>query len=76
MERYLVHLFTFIRTTEQVKAWIRNSEANARMGYDSGQLHRAVPDKSQVGAQAVRELDTVPTASRLVTLLSEFDDLF
>jgi uncharacterized protein YqcC (DUF446 family) len=34
------------------------------------------PAKSQVGTQAVRELDTVPTASRLVTLLSEFDDLF
>ena len=34
------------------------------------------PAKSQVGAQAVREFDTLPTASRLVTLLSEFDALF
>jgi uncharacterized protein YqcC (DUF446 family) len=34
------------------------------------------PAKSQVGAQAVREFDTLPAASRLVTLLSEFDALF
>jgi len=34
------------------------------------------PKGSQVGAQAVREFDTVPEASRLATLLSEFDALF
>lgn len=34
------------------------------------------PAKSQVGAQAVREFDTIPDASRLVTLLIEFDALF
>src|ERR1043165_6839605 len=34
------------------------------------------PTKSQVGAQAVREFDAIPAADRLVTLLSEFDDLF
>ena len=34
------------------------------------------PAKSQVGVQAVREYDTVPDASHLVTLLSEFDSLF
>jgi uncharacterized protein YqcC (DUF446 family) len=34
------------------------------------------PAKSQVGIQAIREFDTVPAASRLVTLLSEFDALF
>jgi uncharacterized protein YqcC (DUF446 family) len=34
------------------------------------------PASSSVGAQAVREFDTVPNAARLVTLLSEFDRLF
>lgn len=34
------------------------------------------PSSSSVGAQAVREFDTVPNASRLTTLLSEFDALF
>jgi uncharacterized protein YqcC (DUF446 family) len=34
------------------------------------------PSSSQVGAQAVREFDTVPAASRLVTLLAQFDALF
>jgi uncharacterized protein YqcC (DUF446 family) len=34
------------------------------------------PPNSQVGAQAVREFDTVPDASRLSSLLSEFDSLF
>jgi uncharacterized protein YqcC (DUF446 family) len=34
------------------------------------------PSESQVGAQAVREFDTLPEASRLITLLSEFDALF
>jgi uncharacterized protein YqcC (DUF446 family) len=34
------------------------------------------PSKSQVGAQAVREFDGLHEASRLVTLLSEFDMLF
>ena len=34
------------------------------------------PSNSQVGAQAVREFDSVPEASRLLSLLSEFDALF
>ncbi len=34
------------------------------------------PAKSQVGAQAVREFDALPSASRLITLLCEFDALF
>lgn len=34
------------------------------------------PAKSQVSAQAVREFDAIPAASRLITLLSEFDALF
>jgi len=34
------------------------------------------PSESHVGAQAVREFDTVPEAARLVILLSEFDSLF
>lgn len=34
------------------------------------------PSGSSVGAQAVRELDCDPGASRLVSLLSEFDALF
>jgi len=34
------------------------------------------PTKSMVGAQAVREFDGDEKASRLVTLLGEFDDLF
>jgi uncharacterized protein YqcC (DUF446 family) len=34
------------------------------------------PSESMVGAQAVREFDGDTTASNLVTLLSEFDDLF
>jgi uncharacterized protein YqcC (DUF446 family) len=34
------------------------------------------PDSSSVGAQAVREFDTVPQANELVVLLSEFDALF
>jgi uncharacterized protein YqcC (DUF446 family) len=34
------------------------------------------PAKSQVGTQAVREFDTLPAASNLVTLLCEFDALF
>ncbi len=38
--------------------------------------HRLFPKSSSVGAQAVREFDGVPAASRLVLLLSEFDALF
>jgi len=34
------------------------------------------PSESMVGAQAVREFDGDANASGLVTLLSEFDDLF
>lgn len=34
------------------------------------------PRGSSVGVQAVREFDTVPDTDRLVTLLSEFDELF
>ena len=34
------------------------------------------PTRSQVGVQAIREFDTVPTAARLVELLCAFDDLF
>lgn len=34
------------------------------------------PASSQVGAQAVREFDGVDEASRLMSLLSEFDALF
>jgi uncharacterized protein YqcC (DUF446 family) len=34
------------------------------------------PSKSQVGAQAVREFDTLPEADKLMSLLSEFDALF
>jgi uncharacterized protein YqcC (DUF446 family) len=34
------------------------------------------PSESMVGAQAVREFDGDATASGLVTLLGEFDDLF
>lgn len=34
------------------------------------------PASSSVGAQAVREFDTVPNAERLTTLLCEFDRLF
>ena len=34
------------------------------------------PRGSSVGTQAVREFDGHPDADRLVTLLSEFDDLF
>ena len=34
------------------------------------------PASSEVGAQAVREFDTVPEAGRLTSLLSEFDALF
>ncbi len=34
------------------------------------------PSSSSVGTQAVRELDGDPGASRLVSLLSEFDALF
>ena len=34
------------------------------------------PASSHVAAQAVREFDTVPEASQLVRLLSEFDALF
>jgi uncharacterized protein YqcC (DUF446 family) len=34
------------------------------------------PAKSEVGAQAVREFDTLPSAAQLVTLLCEFDALF
>ena len=34
------------------------------------------PSESMVGAQAVREFDGDENASQLVTLLSEFDDLF
>jgi uncharacterized protein YqcC (DUF446 family) len=36
----------------------------------------AFPSTSMVGAQAVREFDTVPEAGELVRLLSEFDALF
>jgi len=44
-------------------------------------VHEAIaanrfPSSSSVGGQAVREFDTVPNASRLTTLLSEFDALF
>lgn len=34
------------------------------------------PHGSSVGAQAVRELDGLTEADRLITLLSEFDELF
>ena len=34
------------------------------------------PGSSSVGAQAVREFDGIGEASRLVTLLAEFDSLF
>jgi len=34
------------------------------------------PSTSSVGAQAVREFDSVTEASQLITLLSEFDALF
>jgi len=34
------------------------------------------PSSSSVGAQAVREFDTVPNTERLLSLLSEFDALF
>jgi uncharacterized protein YqcC (DUF446 family) len=34
------------------------------------------PKSSSVGAQAVREFDGNPEADQLITLLSEFDDLF
>jgi uncharacterized protein YqcC (DUF446 family) len=34
------------------------------------------PTRSMVGAQAVREFDSDPEASRLVDLLCEFDRLF
>jgi uncharacterized protein YqcC (DUF446 family) len=36
----------------------------------------AFPASSMVGAQAVREFDTVPEASDLTRLLSQFDALF
>ena len=36
----------------------------------------AFPKSSMVGAQAVREFDTVPEAGELTRLLSEFDALF
>ena len=34
------------------------------------------PSSSSVGTQAVREFDGNPDVDRLITLLSEFDDLF
>ena len=34
------------------------------------------PSKSRVGAQAVREFDTLPDAEKLLDRLSEFDALF
>ena len=34
------------------------------------------PPSSDVGTQAIREFDTEPRASRLATLLGEFDALF
>jgi uncharacterized protein YqcC (DUF446 family) len=34
------------------------------------------PASSHVGAQAVREFDTVPEASQLASLLADFDALF
>jgi uncharacterized protein YqcC (DUF446 family) len=34
------------------------------------------PKSSSVGAQAVREFDGVPEASKLVSLLSKFDAMF
>ena len=34
------------------------------------------PTRSQVGAQAIREFDTVPEAAQLVELLCAFDALF
>src|SRR4051794_37140592 len=37
---------------------------------------KQVPDASNVGAYAVRELDGDPKADQLVTILSEFDSLF
>ena len=36
----------------------------------------SLPTSSDVGAQAVREFDAVPAASRLTSLLSDFDALF
>lgn len=44
-------------------------------------VHEAVksnsfPRSSSVGTQAVREFDGDPDADQLITLLSEFDDLF
>jgi uncharacterized protein YqcC (DUF446 family) len=38
--------------------------------------HGQFPKSSSVSAQAVREFDGVPEASKLVALLSEFDALF
>jgi uncharacterized protein YqcC (DUF446 family) len=38
--------------------------------------HNKFPSGSSVGAQAVREFDTVPDTDRLVSLLSDFDALF
>ncbi len=38
--------------------------------------HEEFPTQSMVGVQAMREFDGEPQASRLVSLLSEFDDLF
>jgi uncharacterized protein YqcC (DUF446 family) len=34
------------------------------------------PESSMVGTQAIREFDGWPEASRLTTLLNEFDELF
>jgi uncharacterized protein YqcC (DUF446 family) len=34
------------------------------------------PAESHVAAQAVREFDSIPDASRLITLLTEFDAMF
>lgn len=38
--------------------------------------HGQFPKSSSVGAQAVREFDGLDEASRLITLLSEFDAMF
>jgi uncharacterized protein YqcC (DUF446 family) len=38
--------------------------------------NNSFPNSSSVGAQAVREFDTVPEALRLTSLLAEFDALF
>ncbi len=40
------------------------------------EAHGEFPGRSMVGTQAMREFDGFPEASRLVSLLAEFDALF